>query len=105
MQGAGNYDPTKWESEIVLKLQPYKTPTNESLPKLGLSADDGDSRLHKRNWDGKQSRILKTWTNGFAAPSNPCAVNVPRGSQSREFFEVFEAPRNLPCELFLWVND
>jgi hypothetical protein len=41
---------------------------------------------------------------GFA-PSNPCAVNVPRGSQSREFFEVFEAPRNLPCELLLWVND
>jgi hypothetical protein len=35
----------------------------------------------------------------------PCAVNVPRGSQSREFFEVFEAPRNLPCELLLWVND
>ena len=23
------------------------------------------------------------------APSNPCAANVPRGSQSREFFEVF----------------
>jgi hypothetical protein len=36
MQGAGNYDPTKWESEIVLKLQPDKTPTNESLPKRGL---------------------------------------------------------------------
>jgi hypothetical protein len=36
MLGAGNYDSTKWESEIVLKLQPDKTPTNESLPKLGL---------------------------------------------------------------------
>ena len=36
MLGAGNYDPTKSESEIVLKLQPDKTPTNESLPKLGL---------------------------------------------------------------------
>jgi len=36
MPGAGNYDPTKWESEIVLKLQPDKTPTNESSPKLGL---------------------------------------------------------------------
>ena len=41
----------------------------------------------------------------FRCPSNPCAVNVPQGSQSREFFEVFEAPRNLPCELLLWVND
>jgi hypothetical protein len=36
MLGAGNYDPTKWESEIVLKLQPEKTATNESLPKFGL---------------------------------------------------------------------
>ena len=70
-----------------------------------ISADDCNSRQHKQNWDGKQSRILKTWTNGFAVPPNPCAVNVPRGSQSREFFEVFEAPRNLPCELLLWVND
>jgi hypothetical protein len=36
MLGAGNYDPTKSESEIVLNLQPDKTPTNESLPNLGL---------------------------------------------------------------------
>src|ERR1700722_1816616 len=55
-----------------------------------MSADDGDSHRHKRNWDGKQSRILKTRTNGFAVPSNPCAVNVPRDSQIREFFEAFE---------------
>jgi|HubBroStandDraft_2_1064218.scaffolds.fasta_scaffold23234_3 hypothetical protein len=31
-------------------------------------------------------------------PSNPCAANVLRGSQSRE---VFEAPRNLSCESWL----
>jgi hypothetical protein len=36
MLGAGNYDPTRWESEIVLTLQPNKTPTNESLAKLDL---------------------------------------------------------------------
>src|ERR1700692_2515548 len=71
----------------------------KARPEKSMSADDGDSHRHKRNRDGKQSRILKTWTNGFAVASNPCAVNVPRGSQSREFFEVFEAPRNLPCEL------
>jgi hypothetical protein len=41
----------------------------------------------------------------FRSLQNQCAANVPRGSQSPEFFEVFEAPRDLPCELFLWVND
>ena len=42
---------------------------------------------------------------GYYRPSNHCAANVPRCSQSREFSEVFEAPRDLPCELLLWVND
>jgi len=26
-----------------------------------------ETAVMERNWDGKQSRILKTWTNGFAA--------------------------------------
>ncbi len=34
-----------------------------------------------------------------------CAVNVPQGLQSREFFEGFEGTWNLPCELLLWVSD
>ena len=37
--------------------------------------------------------------------SNQCAANVPQDLQTREFFEAFEAPRNLPCELLLWVRN
>jgi hypothetical protein len=107
--GQGTTTQRNGGSEIVLKSSARQDSHERKLaqarPEKSMSADDGDSHRHKRNWDGKQSRILKTWTNGFAAPSNPCAVNVPRGSQSPEFFEVFEAPRDLPCELLLWVND
>ena len=55
--------------------------------------------------DDEPRQLYKMPTIRPSAPSSRCAVNVPRGSQSVEFFEVFEAPRNLPCELLLWVND
>jgi len=50
---------------------------------------------------GSEAPDLEDLDEPFRCPSIPCAVNVPRGSQSREFFEVFEAPSEPSVRAFV----